>query len=547
MSYLDDIKSGLFGGMSDEDRIQAMMQAQAPQLEAPEVLAPTGSDMAQPMDAGGGGQLGHPDVLSFVKELENQGAFTAQPKHSAPRGMVGAQQTVKTEEGGIPAQARAEGVAARGQEELDNGQVDADRMSTQAAELEKRAAELRQDAQAENEKRQQGEAENAKRQERLREQQQELADQNDEPINANKSLLGKAAALISAGIYGYLGGRGQPPVVETLMQMAKEDTAAQMANNAQKRDRRNALIDQYERQYGDATLVAKRLEADKLLTMAKQARAEGMEAKTLELKGAAEDLQKKLQNRVGTLHREIQEATYGKPVEVTTTYGVPKAGKGTDAFAQMKKGLELDKLYEERGMPPDAPERKAARKLAGITEDKRGDSKPVTEQDQQVKKDVDTRRHTYSEEDRELADEEQAMVSALEAIGGSYDPETGNVVVPEDMKGAGVGAAARGIPFTDASYAAEALSNLADVKQRQRSGAAAPVAEELKLRKIAGGANAYDETSVKNALEQMAGSLYARRKASMAGAGEDVLASYRKESDKLPKAPTVTVPGRINR
>lgn len=553
MTILDDLKR-MYG--QDPDPVAGMMAVEPPpppELD-PQVISATSSDMSQPMDSGaqGGSALGHPDVLSYLKELEGKGAFKAQEKPSPPEGMVATETTIKSEQGGPTARQRAEGVAAEGAADMADMDVDRQRRNKEADELEKRAAYLRQDAAVEDEKRQRQEQELEAKQTRLRGQQQELADQHDEPVNAerylqNKSFAGKALSVISAGIYGFLGGRGQPPVVETLMQMAKEDTLAQIQNNAANRDRRNSLIDQYERQYGDTELVRKRLEADKLLTMAKMTRAEGLEAKTVELRGTAEDMAAKLENQVGRLHSEIQQATYGKPVEVSTTYGAPKGAKGPDAFGQMKKGLELDKLYEERGMPADAPERVAARRMAGITESQRGDSKPVTEQDQQVKKDVDVRRHKYSEEDRELADEEQALVSAMSALGGAYDPDTGSVQVPKDMAGAGIGAVARNIPFTDASYAAEALSNLADVKQRQRSGAAAPVAEELKLRKIASGANAYDEESVRKALEQMAASLYARRRAAMTGAGSDVLKSYSDEGSKLPKRPTVTIPGRITR
>jgi hypothetical protein len=551
MSLIDALREQILNrGLAVENDPIAQMAAVEPPPPPgldPAVLEATGGgSMQNPAELGaaGGAGAGHPDVLSFVKELEGKGAFKPSESAKPPKGMVGAQTTVRSEQGGPSAQERAEYTANQGQADLNDAGVDADRLLQQSDELRKRALHLQMQASVEDDRIKKAEAENAERQSRLRGQQEELAGQNDEPINPdryiqNKSLVGKGFSLISAGIYGYLGGRGQPPVVETLMQMAKEDTQAQIQNNAQKRDRRDALIEQYERQYGDSALVAKRLEADKLLTFAKRAQAESLEAKSSDLKASAEDLAKKLRNQVGRIHSEIQKATWDKPVEVSTTYAPPKPKGGGDAFGQMKKALEMDKLFEERGLPADSPERKAVRRMAGIDDANLGDSKPVTEQNQQLKKDIDSRRHTYSVEDRELADEEQAMVSAAKALGGAYDPETGALTTPKDMKGAGIGAAARAIPFTDASYAAEALSNLADVKQRQRSGAAAPVQEEQKLRKIASGSNAYDETSVKQALEQMAASLYARRRAAMLGAGDDVLQSYKDERKKLPAGPQV--------
>lgn len=373
MSLLDQLRS-MYGQNDEESRIQQMLQAQAPQLEMdpatydlPNAPEPAASDYAQPQ-AAPPPSGGAPDVLSFVKELEQKGAFAA--KDSAkPKGMVEAQRTVKSEEGGVPSDVRAQGVAVRGQAELDDAQILADRRRAEADELDKRIAEKKAEVAAENEKRQQTEAENAKRQERLRSQQQELASQADEPINPrryieNMSFLGKASALLSAGIYGYLGGRGQPPVTETIMKMTSEDTAAQLSDRAANRERRNSLIDQYERQYGDTTLVAKRLDADKLHTLAKQADAEAQQAKSAELRASAEDIGKKLRNRVGVLHQEIQEATYGKPVETTTTYQPPKPRGGLDNAAAIKKALELDKLLEERGYTSE--QRAGALKAGGL-------------------------------------------------------------------------------------------------------------------------------------------------------------------------------------
>lgn len=371
MSLIDEIRAGILGrGLAVEDdpiqRMAALEPPPPPGLD-PQVLEATGGDMQRPGELGAQG-AGHPDVLSFVKELESKGAFKSEPQ-KAPKGQSAAQTTVTSEQGGPSKEERASVVAQQGQADLADGQVDAERLLQQSDELRKRALDIQMRASVEDDNRKRQEQENADRQTRLREQQEELASQNDEPINAdryieNKSLAGKGFALISAAIYGYLGGRGQPPVVETLTQMAKEDVQAQIHNNAQRRDKRNSLIDQYERQYGDTTLVAKRLEADKLLTFAKKAQAEAMEAKSTELKASAEDLAKKLRNQVGRLHGEIQKATWDKPVQVSTTYK-PSGGGGGGAAAKLAEAAKLNKLLAEGGVN-DPATRASMLKAAGL-------------------------------------------------------------------------------------------------------------------------------------------------------------------------------------
>lgn len=108
---------------------------------------------------------------------------------------------------------------------------------------------------------------------------------------------------------------------------------------------------QYEREYGDTTLVAKRLEADKLLTFAKEAKAQGLQAKSAEVKAQADDLVAKLQNRVGVIHNDIQKAMYGKPVETSTTYA---ANKAVDPSAKLDKAFKtVEALQKVGGYTPE--------------------------------------------------------------------------------------------------------------------------------------------------------------------------------------------------
>lgn len=373
MALIDELRSMYGLDQDEEDPVQKMLQAPDPvqpepmQLD-PAVTAATTSDMSQP-NVAPASDLGHPQVIDFLKQLEQQGAFKSEALET-PKGMKAKTATMTQEVGGPDAEQRAAGVASRGQFELDNALVDKNRMLQTADQLAEDASNKRIDASLKEEQIQKEQDELAKKQERLRSQQAELAGQADEPINPkryfdNMGFFAKVSSVISAGIYGYLGGRGQAPVVESLMQMAKEDVAAQMADNSAKRGQRNSLIEQYERQYGDSTLVAKRLEADKLLTMSKRAEAEAKDAKSVEVRAAAQDLDQKLKNRVGLLHREIQEATFEKPTQVTTTFETPKpAGTGADMAAKIKRAAELKKTLVEAGSPPDEVE--AMLKAAGL-------------------------------------------------------------------------------------------------------------------------------------------------------------------------------------
>lgn len=445
MSLLDQLQQMYGQQQPEDDPLQRMLQMQPPppppQLD-PQTMSATTDDMSQPAQPQQQPGLGHPDVMNFIKELESSGRLTGGDKGpAAPKGMQAAQTTVKSEQGGIPSDVRAQGVAVRGQAELDDAGIERDRRMQEADELERRAAYLRQDAAVETEKRQQEERENAARQERLRGQQQELAGQADEPINPNRyfqnmSAFSKVTSLISAAIYGYLGGKGQPPITETLMQMAKEDTAAQMANNRAAEGRRSSLIDQYERQYGDTTIVAKRLEADKLLTMSKEAKAQSMDAKSEEAKAAAEDIAKKMQNRVGVLHQQIQEATFGKPVEVTTAYKAAGGG-GTNLAAQLEKAAKLNKSLADAGASPEERQRmlKAAglptisgqtmdeQKLAADTAEKQRKASELSPEEK-----TDLRKRTDG-----LAEMVQGMDELDTAVGFKRGPD-GEVVSADDRK-----------------------------------------------------------------------------------------------------------------
>lgn len=396
MALIDDLRR-MYGLDPQDQQLNAMLAAQPPQ-PAPmqSQLNPMGLDPATASATGAGGddgatdendgafaqirdkvraeleqsgQMGDPSVLGYVKTLEQQGAFGGKQESQGPgKGQALASETRKFESGGPSAEERAQDTAVRGQYELDTMQAEIEKRRAEADEMEKRYAYMKQDAQVAEEERKKQEAEINAKQERLRGQQEELAQQDDEPINPrryweNMSIFGKAGAIISAAIHGYLGDPNT--TADILNQRARDDVAAQVQQNASNERKRNALVEQYERQYGDTTLVAKRLEADKMMQMAKFAEAEKGQADTAEKRAAADELAKNLKSRVGVIHQDIQKATWGKPTEVSQTYQPVKPKGPADPLAKAERIMKLNKLAEEQGY--DEEQRANLFKSQGMT------------------------------------------------------------------------------------------------------------------------------------------------------------------------------------
>jgi hypothetical protein len=375
MGLLEELQQMYGQSAGPNDQLLQMLGGSAP--PAPTAPTPMGDPSATGQPPEQPREFSDLDVMEMYSQMVNENAANREAGGGggggAPPGMHAQSVTQKTESGGVPSGVAAQGVAVRGAAEAGDEQIKRDRLEQQAKEAEKQAAEIRAQVETENQKRAAEENENAQKQQRLRAQQADLAKQNDEPVNArryfdNMNVFSKGTAILSAALYGYLNPKatGPAPVVESLMQMAQEDTRAQVATNAQNRDQRNNVMAQYEREYGDTTLVAKRLEADKLLTFAKEAKAQGLDAKSAEARANAEDIGKQLLNRVGVLHQQIQEATYGKPVETTTTYQ-PNAPKGAGMAAAYDKAAKAYQSLAAAGMEPE--KRIAALKAMGLPTD----------------------------------------------------------------------------------------------------------------------------------------------------------------------------------
>jgi hypothetical protein len=365
----DDLAAlGLMGGQQQPDpyavggyNLDALAAAELPGMPPPAAPQPSA-----PVSAEGDKIVGKPDIMAHLETVMRAGA---QGTLAAPSGLVKAGETVRTTDDGRTPEQRASSVAVRGQAELDTAAVDQNRLTEDAKTYEAKAAELRAQADVENEKREAEEHKINARMSRIREHQEFLAEQRDEPVNSqryfqNGSLFGKAMALISAFSYGFLNTKNQgvAPIMQELTRMADLDTREQIANNADSRARRSDLIALYERRYGDATLVSKKLEADKLQTMGKKALADATEAKSAQAKAAANDLGQKLLIAADVKNKQVEEAYGAQPVERTTTYA-PAKGKG-DASANIKKALETDKLLEQQGYSRE--QRASALKAMGL-------------------------------------------------------------------------------------------------------------------------------------------------------------------------------------
>jgi hypothetical protein len=266
------------------------------------------------------------------------------------------------------------------------------------------------------------------------------------------------------------------------------------------------------------------------------------------------DIQAQHQQVIGQMelnkNAAIQQLKDIEANRITTTYQ-STGGNGSEILS---KWLTIDKALEEQGYTRE--QRAAARAQIGVPAEFKpgGETKRETE----ARGSIDARRVKYAAEDKELTDEEVAMQSAAKSLGGTYDPATGELNLPEDLKGRGFGpSVGRAFEYTPLGFGARvvglgtgesyrdaslSLKNLVDVKQRQRSGAAAPASEVETFKFITEGDNlaGIDEDATRNALQLSARSIYARRQAAQLGAGEDVLQSWEDQKKALPKPIQVT-------
>lgn len=365
-------------------------------------------------------------------------------------------------------------------------------------------------------------------------------------MSTGKKIGMTILAALNGAFKGMVGQQGND-VMDILDQRVKQDIDAQKEQIASGRLRRGNMIAYFRDQGMRLESAEKAAEA---MSYAMLDRMQQSEAERINSPEALEQ-SKLLGNQIRAQAEQrnndlkLQLGTDRVTTQSSETRARPAAAGPQDLLkiVRDKKLLrqELKDNYMSGGMSEqDAEAAMRQYDEKGITISGKTTAQAAKDLETQFKnqKDLDTRRRQYSVEDRELADEETAMAASAQALGGSYDKATGELTLPDDLTGFGAGAFVSNIPGSEAKAAREAIVNLTDVKQRYRSGAAAPVAEVENFKKMTSGDNFYglDEESVKNAMLTSAASLQARRQAAMLGAGEDVLADWERQKQSLPTA-----------
>lgn len=413
------------------------------------------------------------DMATYVKSLAVKAgvapdAGAAQP--AARKGMVAAGETVRTTEGGLTPLQQAQSLAATGNATLKEAGIDAERSRLNSSLYEAEAAKLRAQVDVENEQRTQQEYENEERARRLREQQEFLLEQKDEPPSVDRyyekvGVLSKMAAVASAFAFGYFNPRGgTAPVVQEMQRMAAEDVREQMAAAAQNKSRRQDLVQLYERKFGDTQLVAKKLEADKLRTLEKTLRADALQAKSQEAKANYEDLSSKIGVRADLLDQQVTDALVAKPVaERTTTYRPAAGPGGGDPVAAAKKAAdtatalfdigyskeEVGQFLRAQGLPQPTGQTAEERKAKELTTDEKKDLREKTDG-------LASAVQGFQELDKQLKIKRNAQTGEVVTA----DPNASEILAPSDVAGglaSGAAGVAEMLPWKAGEGAASAL------------------------------------------------------------------------------------------
>lgn len=280
--------------------------------------------------------------------LSGNPSYAAPAAPIAPRGTVLAKEQQTTVEGGPTPEQLATDTQVRGEADLGYKQSQADLLQKQAEKMAQRSGELKAEAAHEEQMRAKQEQDNQARMERLRKAQMDMRKQEDEPVDPNRyyrnmSIFGKVAAVLSAGIHGLLSrpGEGPAPVIKQLTDLAHEDTASQIDALNRNEKRRNGMIEQYQMEYGDATMAAQRLDADKLRIARKMLQAEDLDNQSQDVQMRRDDMVNALAAQEKTMRADILKSQWAHPVQVTRSYERPKPVGGGADLETMKKMLEV--------------------------------------------------------------------------------------------------------------------------------------------------------------------------------------------------------------
>lgn len=464
---VNDILRGLNGGL-DQDTADATGQSPSYQYGTPQFDASQFSDVAQPQQEQGIPDFSdQPDVLNFAGVNQPPAAPPAAPATPPP---------VPYEPLGAPT------VGVKGaRPELNTASQNAITAQTQAGNDKQQAAEqnvaLTRDAYAKRRGELQAELDEKKEQDSAQQkkiddynqQLTEIAQEHDKAIDPNRyvsnmSGVGKMAALVSAGLHGYLDPHSQTlPIANMLQQQIDNDVQAQKADLQSAQQNRSNRLSVLERQTGSAEVAQARLKVEIASVQNKmvdqQAAELGNSVDQNNLAAMKSATEANLQNNA----LEFQKAlSADRDKRAKATGGFDKLLKDHDARVKLAQSLDsegkmspeeikkvtgvdptlartsgqLDKDKELEQQNKLAGERELAQnKLAGEREqaaEGRAETKATAKEQQDAKKSAEK----LGKELAPTRDVETDIEQIVRRAGGSIDPQ-GNIVWPEDIPGKG--------------------------------------------------------------------------------------------------------------
>ena len=259
-------------------------------------------------------------------------------------------------------------------------------------------------------------------------------------LGTTLGLLGVALRSLNATKFG-----GPNTALQSIQEQKRQNIDAQMAD-------RTSELRGLERELGSIEAAAPMLEARMNDALSKRLDAMMVDEKSATALANAKQLKAGFETEKAAKMAESAKAYYGtlatQQARQTATgqtqgtemgrsrlsgAGVGGEGKGRDPLEDAKRGLELDKMYEERGLPKEAPERQAARRMAGVRSEV-GESAPDRtnrEQSERV-----TREEAAFSEDQAKAEAAYVTLGELGSASGlTRDPKTGKLVAPDGFAG----------------------------------------------------------------------------------------------------------------
>jgi hypothetical protein len=192
-------------------------------------------------------------------------------------------------------------------------------------------------------------------------------------LGTTLGLLGVALRSLNATKFG-----GPNTALQSIQEQKRQNIQAQL-------DDRNSELRGLERELGSIEAAAPMLEARMNDALSKRIDAMTIDEKSATVLANAKTMKAQLETEKASKIAESAKAYYGTLAQQQSQgsqlgrtqgtsvgrdrlsgAGVGGEGGSGDPLEAMKKALEADKLMEERGLPKDAPERQAVRRMAGL-------------------------------------------------------------------------------------------------------------------------------------------------------------------------------------